>query len=588
MLQTIPLDQLARSPHNVRKTGGATVDELAASIRHHGLLQNLAVTKPAGAGPYLVTSGGRRLQALQRLSKEGAIPKDYPVPCRVLEGNVAGEASLAENVIRQSMHPADEFDAFKALVDQGSTSDEIAARFGCTPRHVEQRLRLAAVDPEILAEYRAGKATLEQMQVLTLTDDHKAQRAAWKQSGRSAWGRDPENLRNALVDDEVSGDSKLARYVGEKAYEAAGGRVRRDLFGEDVFFPDSKLLTKLAEEKMQKHLDKVLKEGWKWGEVRHTFGWGDEQKFGTARGDASGNKMTWSDEVMATAGVIVSLNAGGGIEVKRGLVRPEDRKEAAKAVGGEEKIAGGKTAKPAKKPGELTFAGLQRLQGEATAIVRSALAQNPQRALALLVAQLAEDWQRRAHSAYGIAPARWVHIGREHSGRIHGDVEELIYNSPYREAHRLVGEKYDALLKVPGTDRLTWALHQSTDTLLELLAYLVARETEDVDVYNNGLAKPAAFAEAAGVDLGDTWKPTLEWLATLPKATIVELVTEANGRKGKALAAPLQKMKRGDELAKAALPLFPPRWLPPALRAPKARAKLDAKQKAAGEGRDDE
>lgn len=589
MLQSIPLNQLKPSPRNVRKTGGTKFEDLVASIAAVGLRQNLNVTRPKGDGPYLVTSGQRRLSAMNALVGKGKLPADYPVPCMIVDEAVAAEVSLAENVVRQAMHPADEFDAFTALVAEGKTSDEIAERFGCTAKHVEQRLRLAAIAPEILDDYRAGKATLEQMQTLTLTDDHKVQRAAWKAGEKMQWKRDPEELREVLVNDEIDGKSRLAKYVGEKAYTAAGGVLRKDLFGDEVFFPDAKLLTKLAEEKLQKHLDKVLqKENWKWGEVRLKFDWNDEQKFGTARGTYDGKGMTWTDEVKASAGVVVSLNHGGGVEVKRALVKPEDRKDAAKAVGGAEKIAGGKSAKPAKKPGELTFAALQRLQGDATAIVRSALAANPQKALALLVAELADAWIRRSRSLY--APSNspnWVHIAREHSGRIHGPVSEGIDESPYRAGHREVGDKYAKLLSGKGVDVVAWALTQSTETLLELLAYLVASETEDVDVYANGKSKPALLAAAVGVDLADVWKPTEEWLGTLPKSTVIAMVTEANGRKGKDLAAPLAKLQRGAALAKAALPLFPTRWLPAPLRAPKVR-KLDGKQKAAGEDRDDD
>ena len=83
--------------------------------------------------------------------KDGKIADDHPVPCQVL-GTEAGaaEISLAENAVRRApcgerMHPADEFEAFRELVDKDTPVEDIAARFGVTPRTVEQRLKLVAI-----------------------------------------------------------------------------------------------------------------------------------------------------------------------------------------------------------------------------------------------------------------------------------------------------------------------------------------------------------------------------------------------------------------------------------------------------------
>ena len=87
-LSLIPLNKLARSSLNVRKTGPEAIDDLAASIVVHGLLQNLTVIrKPTSdkvkakskdaAHTYEVVTGGRRLAALQALAKQKRIPKDY-------------------------------------------------------------------------------------------------------------------------------------------------------------------------------------------------------------------------------------------------------------------------------------------------------------------------------------------------------------------------------------------------------------------------------------------------------------------------------------------------------------------------------
>lgn len=118
-IEMIPLNKLVLCPDNVRKTGALIgIEELAASIKAHGLLQNLQV-RPGVKGKYEVVAGGRRLAALQRLAKAKAIAKTEEIACQVMEVEDAAEISLAENVVRVQMHPADQYEAFKALADQG-------------------------------------------------------------------------------------------------------------------------------------------------------------------------------------------------------------------------------------------------------------------------------------------------------------------------------------------------------------------------------------------------------------------------------------------------------------------------------------
>jgi len=150
-MQTIPLSQLRPSARNVRRIG-TSIDDLAASIAVHGLLQNLSV-EPSDDG-FEVVAGSRRYAALRKLADAGQIAADFPVPCQVTDRAAAHEASLAENVIRQAMHPADEFDAFAQLAGQGLSASQIAERFGAEVKHVEQRLKLANVAAELLQEYR--------------------------------------------------------------------------------------------------------------------------------------------------------------------------------------------------------------------------------------------------------------------------------------------------------------------------------------------------------------------------------------------------------------------------------------------------
>jgi len=341
-IENIPLSQLVPSPRNVSKTGGASIESLAASIHAHGLLQNLTVS-PGPNGTYAVEAGSRRLRALQHLVKAGQLLDTYPVPCQVRDTIGVAEISLAENVMRHAMHPADEFDAFAQLAAEGQTVGEISARFGQSELFVKQRLKLANVASEILDDYRAGNATLEQMMAMALTDDKALQARIWK-GARSDWQRDPDRLRKAITEKEFSTDSRLGKFIGLAAYEKAGGTVRRDMFAEDgeAFMQDAELVARLCTEKLERSVAKLLKDGWLWAEGREKFDYTDERAFGTVYPSYKRGKETWSDDVKATAGAIVTIDYNGKTEIKRGLVRAQDRKAAATASGDKEIKAGKK------------------------------------------------------------------------------------------------------------------------------------------------------------------------------------------------------------------------------------------------------
>ena len=175
----IPLSQLVPSPANVRKTySTAGIEGLAANIAAVGLLQNLQVQK-ASNGKFEVVAGERRRRALNLRAKRKEIKKDEPIPCHVLTNEHAREVSLSENEMREAMHPADQFEAFKALIDTGHGPEEVAARFGVTAKTVQQRMKLEDVSPKLFELYRDGGIKLDQLMALTVSDDHAAQEAAW-------------------------------------------------------------------------------------------------------------------------------------------------------------------------------------------------------------------------------------------------------------------------------------------------------------------------------------------------------------------------------------------------------------------------
>ena len=188
------------------------------------------------------------------------------MPCLLVADGTARTASLTENVQREAMHPADQFEAFAALVAEGRPIEDIAADFSVTPLVVQRRLKLANVSPRLMADYRADAVNLDQLMALAITDDHAAQETAFYDA--PTWQRQPSALRDRLTEREIDAyRHPLVRFVGLDTYEAAGGGVRRDLFAEGdagVYLTDAALLERLAQDRLAGIAAEVKAEGWAW------------------------------------------------------------------------------------------------------------------------------------------------------------------------------------------------------------------------------------------------------------------------------------------------------------------------------------
>ena len=290
-IRPIALDRLVIAPENVRKTpsDAAAEAELKASIAAHGLLKNLVVRSNGRGGGYAVVAGGRRLAALKALAADGALDAAHPVPCLVVDGDApSAELSLAENVVRIAMHPADQVAAFRELAESGSSVSSIAARFGISERLVEQRLRLGNAAPELLDAYRAGAIDLETLKGFAVTTDHRRQMAAYEQVSNQGYRPTAWQVKRLLTQDRVPANSAVAHFVGVGAYEAAGGAVLRDLFSEEdesgVWLEDPVLLQKLAMEKLDETA-KDLATRWRWATAVPEVDWAELARYGRIQPD---------------------------------------------------------------------------------------------------------------------------------------------------------------------------------------------------------------------------------------------------------------------------------------------------------------
>ncbi|MFS2327619.1 ParB/RepB/Spo0J family partition protein [Brucella sp. H1_1004] len=231
---SIELDKLERDPKNVRRTYSAeSIAALAANLRSDGFqpLQNLVIRKSTNKGKFFVVAGERRRLALVSLADAGEIAADFAVLCKERLEQDAISISLAENAMREEMHPADQFDAFQSLVNEGMHISDIAVRFAVTEAIVKQRLALSRIAAELLALYRAGELEYSSLKVFTICDDHEKQMAVW--NDLSEWSRNnPHIINRALTENLIAfSDARFDFFGGVDVYLNAGGSYKQDVTG---------------------------------------------------------------------------------------------------------------------------------------------------------------------------------------------------------------------------------------------------------------------------------------------------------------------------------------------------------------------
>ncbi len=620
----VPLSRLVLRPtgRNVRKTQRMSVPELAASIQRVGLLQNLIVIAAPDSEHYEVVAGGRRLAALKLLAKKHRIPKEWDVPCLLVADGTARTASLTENVQREAMHPADQFEAFAALVAEGRPIEDIAADFSVTPLVVQRRLKLANVSPRLMADYRADAVSLDQLMALAITDDHAAQEGAFYEA--PTWQRQPSALRERLTEREIDAyRHPLVRFVGLDSYEAAGGGVRRDLFAEGdagVYLTDAVLLERLAQDRLASIAATVRAEGWAWvdatpgvthadlqafqraprerreptkreaqrieklqakmqevGEALETaLDAEDEDKAGALQeeGEALGEQLReledglqgYSTNVKAAAGAIITIDRSGEAVIHRGLLREAEAKalrtlERLRHGFAEGEAANddeGDTAEEAQAPA-MSDRLAQRLSAHRTAALQIEVARHPQVALAALVHGMVQTVLQASHYGHDLPLGVRLTV-QDRLESMAPDWPESSAALALRELQQAWGDK----LAEDSAELFAALLATDQGELVKLLAVCVASTVDVVTARATPRQPGAELAQAVGLDMAAWWQPTAKgYFRHVPKATILQAVGEYAPEQVSRLA----KLKKADIASEAERLADGTGWMPAIFRA---------------------
>lgn len=622
----VPLSRLVSRPtgRNVRKTPRMSIPELAASIQRVGLLQNLIVIAAADGEHYEVVAGGRRLAALKLLAKKHRISKEWDVPCLLVADGTARTASLTENVQREAMHPADQFEAFAALVAEGRSTEDIAADFSVTPLVVQRRLKLANVSPRLLADYRAEAVTLDQLMALAITDDHAAQETAFYDA--PTWQRNPSQLRDRLTEREIDAyRHPLVRFVGLDGYQQAGGGIRRDLFAEGdkgVYLTDAALLERLAQDKLAGIAAEVQAEGWAWVDATPGMTHADLQTFQRAprerrepgkreaqrieklqaklhelaeavdaaldaddeekadalqeEGERLGEQLQaledglldYAATVKAAAGAIVSIDRDGQAVIHRGLLREAE----AKALRTLERLRQGFGSEG---EADNDDEGEEADNAPKTAAMSDRLAQrlSAHRTAALQIEVARHPQVALAALVHGMVQTvlQESHYGHDLplgvSLKLQDRLESLapdVSESPAAVALRTLQEVAGEALPEDSAELFAALLAKPQDELVRLLAVCVASTVDVVTPRATPHQPGEELAQAVALAMAAWWKPTAEgYFKHVPKAVILDAV----GAFAPESVTRLAKLKKADIASEAERLADGTGWMPAIFKA---------------------
>lgn len=631
-IAALPAGVLKTWSGNVRQQKDAAfMAELMASIRQYGVLTSLVVRQKKGhdvTGYYEVIAGEQRLQAVLNLIGLGQLPETTGLICRIIEcsDQEASEVSLSENVVRQQLNPADEFEAFQKLAAGGKTPAEIAHKFGVGESTVAKRLKLANVSPKIIQDFRAGKCSLSQLQAFTITDDHKAQE---KIAAEGYEDLSTDDIHDALNSDKIPATDKRVKLVGLDTLQQAGVAMVRDMFdAERGYVTDKKALQALVDAKLKQASDDLKAEGWGFVELvkEDVNGWQINQKYSDvpakkislSAADAKTlkdleaqyeeinakdhdkttsadwqkldelekqiealeeKKKSWDDKVKAGAGAIFQFNIDG-LEIRRGVkLKPQKKEEAAAA---KKDGSPGKPQQKEKSPAEnrgLTEDVMQELTAHRTRAIGACIAQDAQQGFKAGVAMMIggffynAGWRENVWDAqtgdaglpYGMDDKKGACAGNDMLERLEQELK--------------------AKLPKKVEDVLPWCLERKPETLYPYIALIAGANYDDTNRDGTANKITPLLAKTFNVDYADWYRPTAKNLfGKLGQEQLRELIKEIRGgiltpaemKLGKEGLAQLAE-RESDASAKAGKP-----WLPYPLAQPagKKAEKKPAKKKA--------
>jgi ParB family transcriptional regulator, chromosome partitioning protein len=216
-LLTVPIDQIVPNPRQPRSHfEESALSELAASIREHGIIQPLLVSRNEDGAGYTLVAGERRWQASQRAGL-----KTVPVIVRQTTDQQRLELALIENIQRADLNALEEANAYRQLSDEFQLShEEIATRVGKSRVAVTNTLRLLNLPAVIQKSLMDGEITEGHARALLgLTNPRAMESALRTVLFQKMTVRQTEELVNKLKGEKPVSNAREDRSPEEKSLE---------------------------------------------------------------------------------------------------------------------------------------------------------------------------------------------------------------------------------------------------------------------------------------------------------------------------------------------------------------------------------
>ncbi len=226
--ELLDIDLIAPNPEQPRTHfDPEQLRELADSIKEHGIIQPLIVTRDPEGG-YRLIAGERRLQAARLAGLEAV-----PVVVREAADEELLELALIENIQRADLNPVEEAMAYRRLVEEyGLTQEEVARRVGKSRATVANALRLLQLEAEIRRSLVSGEITEGHARALLGLPEGRSRVNAWREVVRRQMSvRDTESyVRRQLADSPATAAKPAAQTARRDAALAdIEARLRRAL-----------------------------------------------------------------------------------------------------------------------------------------------------------------------------------------------------------------------------------------------------------------------------------------------------------------------------------------------------------------------
>jgi ParB family transcriptional regulator, chromosome partitioning protein len=221
-VRTLPIERVRPNREQPRKHFDDTaLEELAASIREHGVLQPVIVRKSGDA--YEIVAGERRWRAAQRAGL-----MEIPALVKELSEVDALEVALIENIQRQDLDPLEEAEAYSRLIrEHGHSQEHVAQTLGKSRAAVANTLRLLKLPESVLAMLADGRLTAGHARALmTAHDDAVMERLANDAVKRAMSVRDLERAARLAKHAKKAKKTGVAKTPAEVSVEE---RVMRRL-----------------------------------------------------------------------------------------------------------------------------------------------------------------------------------------------------------------------------------------------------------------------------------------------------------------------------------------------------------------------